>query len=227
MVWPASIAPTTSSCTGPGTSPAEAPTGATSPPALSSTTGSSPVSANSSAARPSPLPSAPAASTSPAAVMVLVLWSAATFRSIRASARSPVGSTHPSSSCRSLVWSRPPILRESPATSPSAVPAPTTSTWPSTRTPLREGMLLQIRVEAYNTFNHASFNAMDVSAQFNASSTVGSSQISPTFPMTALRVVAHALCNSPDVQLLTPQNAGTTPTQGVVPVPLSRGTQYR
>jgi hypothetical protein len=46
--------------------------------------------------------------------------------------------------------------------------------------PIREGMMFQVRVEAYNVMNHASFNKVDTTAIFGASSVVGSSQTSPT-----------------------------------------------
>ena len=47
--------------------------------------------------------------------------------------------------------------------------------------PVREGMTFQIRAEAYNVFNHASFNMVDTTVRFDATSTPGSPQISPTF----------------------------------------------
>jgi len=47
--------------------------------------------------------------------------------------------------------------------------------------PIREGMMFQIRAEAYNVFNHASFNKVDTTAIFGTSSTPGSQQTSSTF----------------------------------------------
>jgi hypothetical protein len=47
--------------------------------------------------------------------------------------------------------------------------------------PVHEGMMFQVRVEAYNVFNHASFNKIDATARFDATNTVGSSQNSSTF----------------------------------------------
>jgi hypothetical protein len=47
--------------------------------------------------------------------------------------------------------------------------------------PVHEGMMFQVRVEAYNVFNHASFNKIDTTVRFDATNTVGSPQNSPTF----------------------------------------------
>ncbi len=46
---------------------------------------------------------------------------------------------------------------------------------------IHEAMTLQLRVEAYNVFNHASFTNVDTTARFDATSVVGSPQLSPTF----------------------------------------------
>ncbi|WP_035347385.1 TonB-dependent receptor [Edaphobacter aggregans] len=47
--------------------------------------------------------------------------------------------------------------------------------------PVHEGMMFQIRAEAYNVFNHASFNKVDTTVRFDATTVAGGAQTSPTF----------------------------------------------